>query len=129
MFSLLTVDVGFYLPSYKTINVYFMKDIMAKRKKAIKNADLCYLYAPQYEELTSAKIIAFAMERGGVVDYLPAEKDIPALPRQVSYNQLDRRLPYSLNINHILYIVDHQRLQHCDRSTFLGLCAMSRRFS
>ena len=44
--SLLTVDVGYYLPNYKTINVYWMKEIMANRKKAIKNQDVSYLFAP-----------------------------------------------------------------------------------
>ena len=28
----LTVDAGYYLPKYTTINAYFMKDIMARRK-------------------------------------------------------------------------------------------------
>ena len=84
--SLLTVDVGLYLPPYKTINIYFVKDILARRKKAIKNADVSHLYVPQYESLTIPKMLEFAMRHEGLADYFPHPRDIPALPRQVSGN-------------------------------------------
>ena len=43
---LLTVDVGYYLPQYKCINVYFMKALMSRKKKALKTTDIKHLYAP-----------------------------------------------------------------------------------
>jgi hypothetical protein len=43
---LLTVDVGYYLPAFTTINVYFMKDLLAMKKKAIKVTDVKHLYVP-----------------------------------------------------------------------------------
>ena len=75
------MDCGFFLPPYKSSNVYFFKDIMAKRKRAIKVSDVAYLYAPQYEDLSCAKILDFAMNFPNIADYLPIEKDWPALPR------------------------------------------------
>ena len=61
-----------------------MKLILMKKKKAIKNKDVAWLSAPQYEDLTIAKILTFAKEHEGVTEYFPEPKDIPALPRQVS---------------------------------------------
>ena len=58
--SLLTVDVGLYLPCYKVINVYFMKALMSGKKKAVKIANMKYLYAPQYTSLSVEKLLAFA---------------------------------------------------------------------
>ena len=79
---LLTVDVGYYLPPYKSINVYFMKDLMAKRKKAIKINDVKHLYAPQYDSLSVSKLLDFAAAYSAVEEHLPEPRDIPLLPRQ-----------------------------------------------
>ena len=43
---LLTVDVCYYLPPYKCINVYFMKALMSRQKKALKTTAVKHLYAP-----------------------------------------------------------------------------------
>ena len=82
MYRLLTVDVGYYLPPYKSINVYFMKDLMAKRKRAIKINDVKHLYAPQYDSLSISKILDFAAAYPSVEEHLPDPRDIPMLPRQ-----------------------------------------------
>ena len=60
-----------------------MKDIVAGRKKAIKNTDVTHIYAPQYEALTIEKILAFVDNYTDIRSFLPDAKDIPALPRQV----------------------------------------------
>ena len=60
LLSLLTVDVGYYLPTFTTINVFFMKDILSMRKKAIKVTEVKHLYVPQYESLSCAKILEYA---------------------------------------------------------------------
>ena len=44
--SLLTIDAGLYMPNYKAINIYFMKAVVAGQKKAVKTADVKYLYCP-----------------------------------------------------------------------------------
>ena len=40
LFSLLTVDAGLYLPPFKSVNIYFMKEIMSMKKKALKSKDV-----------------------------------------------------------------------------------------
>ena len=60
--SLLTIDCGLYLPPYKAVNIYFMKAVMEKEKRAIKVADVKYLFAPQYKSLSIPKLLEFAAE-------------------------------------------------------------------
>ena len=33
VYNLLAVDVGYYLPSYEQVSIYFLKDVVAKKKK------------------------------------------------------------------------------------------------
>ena len=82
-FSFLTVEVGAYLPPYTSINVYFMKDLIAGIKRIMKVQEMKYLYVPQYETLSLGKILRFAQGYQGVFDFLPVEKDLLQLPRQV----------------------------------------------
>ena len=79
---LLTVDVGYYLPPYKCINVYFMKALMSRKKKALKTTDIKHLYAPQYDSLSVSKLLDFAAAYSAVEEHLPEPRDIPLLPRQ-----------------------------------------------
>ena len=82
--SLLTVEVGLYLPAYKLVSVYWMKDLLAKRKKAIKAAQVQTLNVPQYESLSIKKMLDFAAAYAQIEDYFPDPREIPQLPRQVS---------------------------------------------
>jgi hypothetical protein len=63
-----------------------MKEVIAGRKKAIKTTDVKHLYAPQYETLSMEKILQFAfqLDRARITNFMPDDKDIPFLPRQVS---------------------------------------------
>ena len=79
---LLTVDVGYYLPPYKCINVYFMKALMSNKKKALKTTAVKHLYAPQYDTLSVGKLLDFAAAYPAIEEYLPEARDIPLLPRQ-----------------------------------------------
>ena len=123
-FSLLTVDCGYYLPSYKTINIYFMKMILSSKRKAIKNKDIRWLTVPQYEELTTGKILEFCAEYQGVGEYLPEPKDIPALPRQVSTLSNHLYKVYSRNNFYFLVLVDNQCRSYRDRRAFLEFCSI-----
>ena len=71
-----------YLPAYKCTNVYWIKDIMRGKKKAIKTSEVKYLYAPQYDSLSISKLLDFAAAYQAIEDYLPEARDIPMLPRQ-----------------------------------------------
>ncbi len=79
--SLLTVDVGCYLPHYETITIYFMKDILAGKKKALKVSEMKYLFVPQYESLSVKRILEFASSFPRVYEYFPIEKEVHSLPR------------------------------------------------
>ena len=57
---MLTADCGYYLPPYKSVNIYFMKAIMAKEKNAVKTSNIKYIYAPQYASLSIQNILDFA---------------------------------------------------------------------
>ena len=61
-YSLLTVDVGFYLPAFKAINVYWMKAMMAGKKKAVRTSEVKYLYAPQHKSLSVDNVLAFGQQ-------------------------------------------------------------------
>ena len=37
MCSLISVDLALYMPAFKTVSVYWMKDLLSKKKMAIKN--------------------------------------------------------------------------------------------
>ncbi len=54
-------------------------------RKAVKNNEITHIYAPQYELLTVEKILEFVDQFTDIHLYLPEERDIPSLPRQVIY--------------------------------------------
>ena len=58
-----------------------MKEIVSMQKKALKAAEVKYLYVPFYDTLSIKKMIEFASSFDGVDLYFPLERDIPALPR------------------------------------------------
>ena len=58
-----------------------MKSLMSGQKKAIKTAEVKYLYAPQYSTLSLEKLLGFALQFQDLEVYLPEERDIPILPR------------------------------------------------
>ena len=42
------------------VTIYFLKDILGRRKACLYNDDIKTLHVPQYENLTLEKILAFA---------------------------------------------------------------------
>ena len=55
---MLTVDCHKYMPPYQSVTVYFMKDIVAGKKKAVKNTDIVHIAAPQFSALSIDKILS-----------------------------------------------------------------------
>ena len=72
------------MPPIQCINIYFMKEILAMKKKALKTDAVKVFYAPQYESLSVDKLLDFAAAYPGIYEYLPIDKDVRQLPRQVS---------------------------------------------
>ena len=54
--------MGLYLPPFKSVNIYFMKSVMAREKRAVKTDRVRHIYAPQYDSLSLEKIFAFAVQ-------------------------------------------------------------------
>ena len=81
MCSLISVDLGLYMPSYKTVSVYWMKDLLSKKKKAIMASEVQTLNVPQYESLSIKKLLDFAASHQGVADFFPDPREISQLPR------------------------------------------------
>ena len=44
MCSFLTVEAGLYLPAHHCLNIYFMKEILAMKKKTVKINQVVHLY-------------------------------------------------------------------------------------
>ena len=74
MYNFLAVDVGYYLPSYEQVSIYFLKDLVSAEKKGklsessyvthplyigIKAKDVRHISVPQYEGLALKHISAF----------------------------------------------------------------------
>ena len=78
------MDCGYYLPPYKTVSVYWMKDLMARKRKAIKTSKIQTLNVPQYETLSIKRLLEFAADYQALEDYFPEPREIPQLPRSVS---------------------------------------------
>lgn len=63
------------MPPFKTVNIYFMKAVMCRQKRAIKASAVKYIFAPQYETLSIEKILTFASQYADVLQHLPEERD------------------------------------------------------
>ena len=58
-----------------------MKDLLSKKKKAIKSSEVQTLNVPQYESLSIKKLLDFAAAYNEVEDFFPDPREIPQLPR------------------------------------------------
>ena len=94
VYNLLAVDVGYYLPSYEQVSIYFLKDIVAKKKKCkcqpsfyflignslfigIHGSEVRHIQVPQYDGLSLRDISLFLGEgHGHVFDYMPDNQEI-----------------------------------------------------
>ena len=65
------------MPSYKTVSVYWMKDLLSKKKKAIKSSEVQTLNVPQYESLSIKKMLEFAFRHQEVDGFFPDPREIP----------------------------------------------------
>ena len=64
------------------MTIYFLKDILS-RKKLYLHVDLVKtVNVPQYKNLTLEKILEFAITRPLVERYLPDEPDLPKVPKK-----------------------------------------------
>ena len=70
------------LPDYRTITIYFLKELISGEKKHIKQKDIQHLQIPQYDGLFLSNLAEFVQKYPEVVNYLPIPKDQAKLPKQ-----------------------------------------------
>ena len=71
-----------YVPPYDNVTIYFLKDILARRKAYITVDDVKTMHIPQYKNLSVEKILDFALDKPRIVNYLPDEPDLQKVPKQ-----------------------------------------------
>ena len=64
------------------VTIYFLKDILARRKAYLHNDQVKSIHVPQYKSLSIEKVLTFAFTKPGIDDYLPDEPDLPKVPKQ-----------------------------------------------
>ena len=87
VYFFLTVECKYYLPACDTVTIYFLKDIVSGTRRAMKGTDIVHLACPQYETLSTEKILDWARtQQSSLGVYLPVEKEIAHLPKQFLVN-------------------------------------------
>jgi hypothetical protein len=93
IYTFLTVDGEVYLPAFETVTVYFCKDIVEGNKKCesseilltfvvVSTHSVRHLSAPQYDNLSMAKILDFLAQFEAMHLFMPSEQhEINKLPR------------------------------------------------
>ena len=71
-YDFLTIECGAYLPPFKCMTVYHLKDVIAGKKKKINAAEVKYIYCPQYDNLSLPKIFNLVHEnKPAILEYFP----------------------------------------------------------
>ena len=63
------------------MTIYFLKDILGRRKAYLRNDDVKTLHVPQYKNLSIEKMMAFIVRKELVDLYLPDDLDLPKIPK------------------------------------------------
>ena len=94
MYHFLAVEVAVYLPAHECVTIYFLKDIVAGKKKCkyiivalmflidIKNSNVRFISIPQYDGLTIEELLNIRNQYPDIDNYMPEERDFARLPRQ-----------------------------------------------
>ena len=83
-------DCAAYLSSYDTMTVWHMRDIVAKKRKLIKCADVKVITVPFYEGLSIEDMLAFGEQFPEVMRAFPSvNKEILKLPRAYIANVIN----------------------------------------
>ena len=64
------------------VTIYFLKDIIARKKRKLNNAEVHTLHLPHYKCLSLEKIFAFVAGQSRIESYLPDEPDLAHVPKQ-----------------------------------------------
>ena len=70
------------------MTIYYLKDVIACRKKHIRNHQVQTIHVPAYENLTLKHIGDFAAQHPAIADYFPDAPDLDKVPKQWICNVL-----------------------------------------
>ena len=72
------------MPFFRSDNVtiYFLKDILERKKAYLHNDDVKNIHIPQYKNLTVERVMEFVATQPGAEHYLPDEPDLAKVPKQ-----------------------------------------------
>ena len=73
-----------YLPHKHGVTIYFLRDLLAGKRKHFTSDKIHRLALPYYDTLSIQAMLEFAGKYPKVLEYLPEDRDIDRLPRQVS---------------------------------------------
>ena len=65
----------------ENVTIYFLKAIIHRQKKYLKNDQVKTLYVPQYEGLAIKDILEFASDKPQVEYYLPEDIELTKIPK------------------------------------------------
>ena len=63
------------------VNIYFLKDVVNRRKSYVTCDDVKTVFVPQYKNLSLERIFEFASQDPRVVNYFPDDVDLPKVPK------------------------------------------------
>ena len=64
------------------VTIYFLKDILSRKKRYLHNADVQTVHVPHYKNLSLEKMFVFISDLPRIESYLPDETDLPKVPKQ-----------------------------------------------
>ena len=85
-FGFLSILIFMFPPD--NVTIYFLKDILARRKAYIHNDKVKTLHVPQYKNLSIEKILEFVIDKPYMFMYFPDEIDMPKVPKQWLVNAI-----------------------------------------
>ena len=72
VYRFLSSEARIYLPSYETVTIFHMRDLVADRRRLIKLDDVKVINVPYFEGLSIEKMLEWAAKRPEkVMDALP----------------------------------------------------------
>ena len=63
------------------VTIYFLKDIIMRRKRKLENSEVQTVHVPQYKNLTLEKIFEFIADKPLIDQYLPDPPDLAKTPK------------------------------------------------
>ena len=82
VYRFLTLDCGVYLPSYETVTVFHMRDIVAGKRTRIKEKEVNHINIPHFEGLSVEKFMEYAKDKPAVMMVFPIlERERLKMPR------------------------------------------------